>query len=168
MSVGPRAKKFNIVSNDNGHTHKCDFVVSYREYKFGPKYQNCQLKLKLGAQSNLNMQNSMVVFTFSVLEQKHLFLGKFSPKNRNCQIQLKFGIQNQCHNILRVSMFCQIFLSPQMKQRAIISYKHCIHELPHELPNDLLKAQNLRKLGNIRRVSKPHRMIAQCLVPLPK
>ena len=34
-------------------------------------------------------------------------------------------------------MFYQIFLSPQVKRRAIITYKHSIHELPHELSNDL-------------------------------
>ena len=34
-------------------------------------------------------------------------------------------------------MFYQIFLSPQVKRWAIITYKHGIYELPHELPNDL-------------------------------
>ena len=34
-------------------------------------------------------------------------------------------------------MFCQILLSPQVKRWAIISHKHDIYELPHELPNDL-------------------------------
>ena len=34
-------------------------------------------------------------------------------------------------------MFYQIFLSPQVKRRAIITFKHGIHELLHELPNDL-------------------------------
>ena len=29
-------------------------------------------------------------------------------------------------------MFYQMFLSPQVKQYAIISYKHGIYELPHE------------------------------------
>ena len=53
-------------------------------------------------------------------------------------------------------MFYQIFLSPQVKRWANITYKHGIYELPHELPNDL----RLRKLGNIRKVSKRHRMIA--------
>ena len=48
-------------------------------------------------------------------------------------------------------MFYQIILSPQVKRCAIITYKHSIHELPHELPKDL----RLRKLGNIRNVSKP-------------
>ena len=49
-------------------------------------------------------------------------------------------------------MFYQIFFSPQEKQclllittlLAIITYKHGIYELPHELPNDL----KLRILGN--------------------
>ena len=34
-------------------------------------------------------------------------------------------------------MFYQPFRSPQVKQSAIIIYKHDIKELPHELPNDL-------------------------------
>ena len=34
-------------------------------------------------------------------------------------------------------MFYQIFLSPQVKRWAIVTYKHGIYELPHELPNDL-------------------------------
>ena len=34
-------------------------------------------------------------------------------------------------------LFYQIFLSPQVKQCAIISYKHGIYELPNELLNDL-------------------------------
>ena len=40
------------------------------------------------------------------------------------------------------SMFYQIFLSPQVKRWAIITYKHGIYELPHELPDEL----RLRKL----------------------
>ena len=51
-------------------------------------------------------------------------------------------------------MFYQIFLSPQVKRWAIITYKHGIYEVPHELPNDL----RLRKLGIIRKVSKLDRM----------
>ena len=41
-------------------------------------------------------------------------------------------------------MFYQIFLSSQVKRYAIITYKHGIYELPHELSNDL----RLRILGN--------------------
>ena len=38
----------------------------------------------------------------------------------------------------------QIFFSPQMKRRVIISNIYGIYELSHELPNDL----RLRILGN--------------------
>ena len=70
-------------------------------------------------------------------------------------------------------MFYQIFLSPQVKRWVIITYKHGIYELPHKLPNvsliaKRLKTQDPRKLGNIRKVPKPHRMIAQRPVPPPK
>ena len=61
-------------------------------------------------------------------------------------------------------MFYQIFLSPQVKRCAIITYEHGIYELPHELPNDLRR----RKLGNIREVYKLYRMIVYCPVFLPK
>ena len=46
-------------------------------------------------------------------------------------------------------MFYQIFLSPQVKRYAIITYKHGIYELPYELP------KNLR----LRKVLKLHRII---------
>ena len=58
--------------------------------------------------------------------------------------------------------FYQIFLSPQVKRWEIITYKHGIYKLPHELPNDL---RLVRKSGNITKVSKPHRAIAQCPPP---
>ena len=41
-------------------------------------------------------------------------------------------------------MFYQIFLSPQVKRCAIITYKHGIYKMPHELLNDL----RLRILAN--------------------
>ena len=49
-------------------------------------------------------------------------------------------------------MFRQIFLSPQVKRCAIITYKDGVYELPHELP------KNLRL--NIKEFSKFYRMIA--------
>ena len=41
-------------------------------------------------------------------------------------------------------MFYQIILSQQVKRWAIITYKHGIYQLPHELPNNL----RLRILGD--------------------
>ena len=87
MSVGPRAEKFNIVSNDHGRTHGL-FLR-----KFGQeKNQNCQFKLKFGTLTNLNMQNSMVVFTFFCFRPETHFLGKLGPNSENCQFKLKFGV----------------------------------------------------------------------------
>ena len=37
-------------------------------------------------------------------------------------------------------MFYEIFLSTQVKQCAIITCKHGIYELPHQLPKDLFAA----------------------------
>ena len=47
-------------------------------------------------------------------------------------------------------MFYQIFLSPKVKQCAIITYKHGIYEFPYKLPNDLRLSIKLgnKKLGN--------------------
>ena len=50
-------------------------------------------------------------------------------------------------------MFYRILLSPQVKRSVIISNKHGIYELPHELPNNLW----LGKLGKIRIISKLHK-----------
>ena len=55
-------------------------------------------------------------------------------------------------------IFYQTFLSPQVKPCTIITYKHGISELPCELLNDL---SNIKRVGNIRRMPKPHRMIGQ-------
>ena len=41
--------------------------------KFGPKTQNYQFKLKVYTQTNSNVQNSMVMLTFSVFDGKSLF-----------------------------------------------------------------------------------------------
>ena len=68
LFVGRYVQKFNIVSNDHGHTQKCDFFVLDWKYpflgKFGPKIQNCLFKVKYGTLTNSNMQNQMVIFTF--------------------------------------------------------------------------------------------------------
>ena len=62
----------------------------------------------------------------------------FHEKQRN-------GIYNHGHNILRYFLILyQNFFSPQVKRGLIISNKHGMCEMPHELPNDL----RLRILGN--------------------
>ena len=51
-------------------------------------------------------------------------------------------------------MFYQFFLSPQVKRSVIISNKHGVHELPHELPDNLklrisANKENLGKSQNL-------------------
>ena len=48
--------------------------------KFGLKNQNCQFKVKSDTSTNSNMQNSMAVFTFSVLERKYPFRTNLGQK----------------------------------------------------------------------------------------
>ena len=48
--------------------------------KFGPKNQNCQFQLKFGTKTNSNMQSSVVVFTFCVLDWKHPFWANLVQK----------------------------------------------------------------------------------------
>ena len=62
-------------------------------------------------------------------------------------------------------MFCQIFLSPEVKRWAIITYKYVRVASPVA---ERIKTQDLRRLGNNRKVSKRHRMIDQCPVFLSK
>ena len=51
-------------------------------------------------------------------------------------------------------MFHQIFLSPQVKRWAIITYKHSIYELPHELPNDLRLIASIFQFCYLKHSSK--------------
>ena len=74
MSVGLRVQKFNTVSNDHGRTQKCDFSVLDWKYSLGT----------LGAK-NSNMQNSLAVFTFPLLDQKYLFEQIWSKKLKNTE-----------------------------------------------------------------------------------
>ena len=60
-------------------------------------------------------------------------------------------------------MFYQIFLSPQVKRWMIITYKHGIYELPHELLSDL----RLRNLGNYEISGNCLNSYNDSLVPIP-
>ena len=68
--------------------------------KFGPKTQNCQFKLKFGTQTNSNMQNSMVVLTFSVFDWRYAFWGNLVQKIRIGSLSWKL--------VLRLIRICRI------------------------------------------------------------
>ena len=55
-------------------------------------------------------------------------------------------------------MLHQICLSLQVKRSTTISNKFCIYKLLHKLPNNF-KTKNLRKVGRIRKISNPARII---------
>ena len=104
--------------------------------KFGPKNQNFQFKLQFGSKGNFNMKNSMVVFNFSLLNQKYSFRENLVPK-----IKIVSSGWNLVPTIMFITFWDflkveQIFLLPQVKRSIIISNKHGIYKLPHELPND--------------------------------
>ena len=44
---------------------------------------------------------------------------------------------------------------PQVQQSVVIHNKHCIHKLPHKLPNNV----SLWKLGKVKKISKVQRII---------
>ena len=77
VSVGPRAKKFNVVSNDHVRTPKYNFSVFDWKFRFWTnlfkKNQNFRFKLIFVTYTNSNMQNSMVVFTFLFQTGNSLF-----------------------------------------------------------------------------------------------
>ena len=135
------------------------FSVSDRKHplgKLGPKNQSCQFKLKFGTYTNSNTHNSMALFTLSGLDRKTPFWANLLQKIKI--VSLSWNLLPTISFIIfwDFSVFYQIFFSPKVKRCAIITYKRGIYELPYKLPNDL----RLRKLGNNRKLSKPHRMIA--------
>ena len=55
-------------------------IFSTRNTLFRPGYENCQIKLKSGTNTNLNMQNSVVVFSFSIFDRKYPFWSNLVQK----------------------------------------------------------------------------------------
>ena len=68
--------------------------------KFNQKIQNCLLKVKLGTKGNCNMLNSMVKFTFYVLQWMYRLGQNFDQKFKiNCLSKKK---------VLRLIRICRI------------------------------------------------------------
>ena len=61
--------------------------------KFGPENQNCQFKLKFVTSTNSNMQNSVVMFTFSVLSWKYPFWVNLVQKIKIVSLSSKLGLR---------------------------------------------------------------------------
>ena len=65
-----------------------NFSVFDRKY-FGPKNQTCLFKMQLGAKSNLDLLNSIVMFTFS--GTKNTSFDEIYSKKSN-QTKMKHGV----------------------------------------------------------------------------
>ena len=76
--------------------------------KFSPKNQNYQFKLKFGTYTNSNMQNSMVMFTFSVFDRKYPFWGNWVQKVNI--ISWSWNLVLRLIQICRIQWWCSLFL----------------------------------------------------------
>ena len=108
MSVGPRAGKFDILSNDHGRTHehtKLRFFCFRPEIPFlnkvSPKIKILSLSWNLVARliRICRIQCAMVIFTFSVLHRKYPFWANLVPK---------FKIVSLSWNLPRLIRICRI------------------------------------------------------------
>ena len=93
--------------------------------KYDPKTQKCQFKLKFGTKTNLNMQNSMMLFTFCVFDHKYPSQANLIQK-LNCQFKLKTGSQMKSNMknslamfifliLIKVSFFLNLFLEAEIQ-----------------------------------------------------
>ena len=76
--------------------------------KFGPKNQNCQFKPKFGSYINSNMPNSMVVFTFSVLDWKQHFWANLVQRIKI--VSSSWNLATRLIPICRIEWWCLLFL----------------------------------------------------------
>ena len=73
--------------------------------KFGPKSQNYQLKLKFVTETNSNMQNSMMLFSFLVFEWKHSFWANLVQKVQLIILSQNFGACTSSNMLNSIGMF---------------------------------------------------------------
>ena len=73
----------------------------------GPKNQTSQFKVKFGTYSNLNMQNSVVVFTFPVLDRKHRLWANLVQKIKI--VSLSWNLVPRLIRIYRIQQWCSLF-----------------------------------------------------------
>ena len=102
MSVDPLAEKFNIVSNDYGRMHKCDFSVFEKK-----NIRTVSVKLKFGTKTNSNMQNSVVLFTFSYSDWKYSFSVNLVQKIKT--VSLSWNSVPRLIRICRIQWCCPLF-----------------------------------------------------------
>ena len=73
--------------------------------KYGPKNQNCCFKLKLSTLPNLDMQVSMVMFTFSIFDRKYSF---WSKKIKTVSLISWYSVPRRIW-IFKIPWWCSLF-----------------------------------------------------------
>ena len=73
-----------------------------------PKNRNFQFRLKFATSTNLNMQNSMALFTVSNLDRKHPFLANLVQKIK--LVSLSWNMVPSLILIRRIQWHCSLFL----------------------------------------------------------
>ena len=73
-----------------------------------PKIWKCQFDLKFGICTNPNMQNSVVIFTFSVLDQKHPFVANLVSQFKTVFFS-KWNLVPRLIGICRIQWCCSLF-----------------------------------------------------------
>ena len=96
VQLAPVRKKFIIVSNDHGRTHKCYFFVFDRKF---PSWANL-LKKNRNCKTNSNIQNSIVIFTFCVIDCNY-------PSCANFVQQIKNFVNLRCNLVPRLIQICR-------------------------------------------------------------
>ena len=76
--------------------------------KFSPKNQICQFKLKFGTKTNSNIQNSKVVFTFSVLNRKYTIWANLVQKIKI--VSLSWNLVPRLIRIYNIQWWYHFFL----------------------------------------------------------
>ena len=76
--------------------------------KFSPKSQNYKLKLKFGTYTNLNMQNSMMLFTFFFFEWKYSFWANLLQTTTI--VTLSWNLVPTPVRTYRIQWLCSFFL----------------------------------------------------------
>ena len=89
----------------NGGVHFIRFrlKIPFLE-KLGPKNQNCQFKLKFGNCPNSNTQNSIVMFTYSLLDRKSPFRANLVQKVKI--VSLSWSLVSRLIRVPRIQWRC--------------------------------------------------------------
>ena len=102
--------------------------------KFGPKAQNYQFKLKFCTQANSNLQNSMVMFYFSVFDEKYLF-GKIWFLKLKLSVSAEISYQTNLNMQTYVeNMWCSLFC-------VLVQKKPFLEKPCQKTPKLLVKAE---------------------------